>query len=299
MATIAPIPNNNTSTSSVNNTASSSTQATVTQSTGTPAKGNLSTDNSQRLLQQSLATLNTTIKTYGLDANPLQLGANSSAGLPQLSPENVKNIVSLLMNVMADLAIAMRKANMESRQLDLANQVNALLSQVQSMKNAADNSRTSALITAITGAVMGAVSVGMGSLALKKTLGARTDIKAMEASLKDPAQPADNTAFTLSKSKADYKTGLGQSLTQLGNSINSLVTSGAGAVSAKFKYDADMDSALAQEFAATATKFAAAYDQDNNFAQNFLQFVSGALQSAKAISDAEANTLQSITKNMA
>ena len=297
---IAPIPNSNTTPTPANSTTSSSPMgtaaATATQGTGTTAKGNLSTTDELSKLQVQVNALNNNISTYALNANPSQANGGVLASLTQLTPESAKNILSFLMEVMADLSIAMRKTAMENRQQDLLNQIDSLLSQVKSMRDAADKNYNASMASAITGILMGLVTVTMGSLALLKTMKAKTDLADMKTALNDPNAKAD--AFTLAKSNADYKIGLGTSLSQTGNSINGLGNSIGSAVSAQEKYDADMASALAQKLAADATKYAAMYEQDNNFFQSFGQAVSASLQAATTMSSTSANTSQSITKNM-
>ena len=180
---------------------------------------------------------------------------------------------------------------MESRQLDLQNQISALLSQVKQLQDSAKKTLDSAMTNAIVGAVMGAISLAVGSMALKTTLGASKNINAM----KDPAQ-ADQFAYN--KQRAEFKVGVGQSLTQMGNTLNTLATSVASAFASNQKFDADMAAAMAQQFAAIATEMGAKYEQSNTFAANAMQAFTAALQTAKAMSDAVANNSQNFNRNM-
>lgn len=196
MATIAPIPSNNTSsTKAVTDSTSPSPQTTAPQDAATTAKGNLSTAMVQSTSLPASTPVNAPTTTYALNNSaPVQTATSSIESQPPLTPDNIKNILGFLMTVMADLGIAIRKANMESRQLDLQNQVNALLSQVQNMRDAAEKSRSSALATAIAGIVMGAVSTMAGSYGLSKSFSAKSDLKDMAASAQPANKPADNAA---------------------------------------------------------------------------------------------------------
>lgn len=327
MATIAPIPSNNTSsTKAVTDSTSPSPQTTAPQDAATTAKGNLSTAMVQSTSLPASTPVNAPTTTYALNNSaPVQTATSSIESQPPLTPDNIKNILGFLMTVMADLGIAIRKANMESRQLDLQNQVNALLSQVQNMRDAAEKSRSSALATAIAGIVMGAVSTMAGSYGLSKSFSAAKDIKQMAASVQ-PAnnqtgnaaanrvanrkagnlddevnlnQPkaARNDEFDMFKASADSKTGIGTGATQLGNAINALGNSIGSIFGATEKYAADMASALAQQFAALATELGATYEQSNTFAANALQALNGALQTVKSMSDTELNTSLNIIRN--